>query len=207
MTSIELYKSTEEKILCAAKAVFMSQGLENSTMKEIAKRAGISRTSLNYYFRTKENLYQELLDQFLEDIVPTVENIFIRSTNMGERLDKVIDLYHEKLRNNTDVPRFILLEIQRNPRVFTQMILHSPKGREYIELVLKSIRDGIAAGKIKNRPVEEIVAVVPALIFSSYLMEPLLQEYWDMNGVQKQDFMDRHKENAKKLIREFLLTD
>jgi len=44
---------SEVKIIEAAKQVFLEKGLENAKMRDIADTAGISRTALNYYYRTK----------------------------------------------------------------------------------------------------------------------------------------------------------
>ena len=52
---------SEVKIIEAAKQVFLEKGLENAKMQDIADTAGISRTALNYYYRTKENLFTRSL--------------------------------------------------------------------------------------------------------------------------------------------------
>ena len=46
----------EKKILDAAKKVFETQGYSGARMQQIADEAGISKASLHYYFRSKENL-------------------------------------------------------------------------------------------------------------------------------------------------------
>ena len=53
-------KNTELKILKAAKEVFIIKGFEGSRMQEIADTAGINKSLLHYYFRTKDNLFDQL---------------------------------------------------------------------------------------------------------------------------------------------------
>ena len=48
---------TEQRILDAAREVFSKSGLKGARMVEIAEKAGINRAMLNYYFRTKQKLY------------------------------------------------------------------------------------------------------------------------------------------------------
>ncbi|MDD4114947.1 MAG: helix-turn-helix domain containing protein, partial [Massilibacteroides sp.] len=54
-------KDVESRIIEAAKQVFVRKGFESATMGDIAAEAGIGRTSLNYYFRNKEMLFEAIL--------------------------------------------------------------------------------------------------------------------------------------------------
>jgi AcrR family transcriptional regulator len=50
---------TRENLLIAASAVFMEKGFRNTTVAEICKRANANVSAVNYYFGSKEALYQE----------------------------------------------------------------------------------------------------------------------------------------------------
>ena len=56
-------QSTEEKILAAAKKVFMTKGMAGARMQDIADEAGINKALLHYYFRSKDKLFETI---FLE---------------------------------------------------------------------------------------------------------------------------------------------
>jgi TetR/AcrR family transcriptional regulator len=56
----------EAKLLKAAEAVFAKKGFAGASTAEIARRAGIPKANLHYYFRTKERLYAAVLDNILE---------------------------------------------------------------------------------------------------------------------------------------------
>jgi len=47
------FTEIETKIFEAANNVFLKYGIDSATMGQIADETGISRTSLNYYFRSK----------------------------------------------------------------------------------------------------------------------------------------------------------
>ena len=57
-------KSTEQKILDAAKQVFMENGLDGARMQDIADKAGINKALLHYYFRSKDKLFERI---FMEE--------------------------------------------------------------------------------------------------------------------------------------------
>ena len=51
----------KERILSAAKNLFSRFGLEKTTMEDIAKAAGKGKSSLYYYFKSKEEVYAEVI--------------------------------------------------------------------------------------------------------------------------------------------------
>ncbi len=55
----------EDAILKAAEIVFAQRGFGAATTAEIAKRAGIPKANLHYYFNTKEDLYTQVLENIL----------------------------------------------------------------------------------------------------------------------------------------------
>ena len=59
--------TTEEKVLEAAKEVFMKYGLYGARMQDIADTAGINKALLHYYFRSKEKLFDAVFDGALEN--------------------------------------------------------------------------------------------------------------------------------------------
>ncbi len=57
----------ESRIIEAATTVFVKWGRKASSMQLIADEAGINRTLLNYYFRSKDAIYTALLAKLLEN--------------------------------------------------------------------------------------------------------------------------------------------
>ncbi len=52
---------TRERLLEAAGEVFAEKGFRKATVREIVRRAGASLNAVNYHFRDKEGLYQEVI--------------------------------------------------------------------------------------------------------------------------------------------------
>lgn len=57
---------SDERIVVAAMRVFADYPLEKASLRMIAKEAGISFSAITYYFKTKENLYREVIVRILE---------------------------------------------------------------------------------------------------------------------------------------------
>lgn len=57
--------AAEARILQAAEEVFATAGFSGARTAAIAKRAGVPKANLHYYFRTKEELYRRVLESVL----------------------------------------------------------------------------------------------------------------------------------------------
>lgn len=63
-----LKEDIRDRILQSAKKVFAKKGLQGSSMKEIAEKAGISVGNIYRYYRGKEELHQAVVDSFLVSV-------------------------------------------------------------------------------------------------------------------------------------------
>ena len=52
----------EQKIVSAAKKLFIEKGYEETNMTDIAAEIGINRPTLHYYFRTKDIMFKAVLE-------------------------------------------------------------------------------------------------------------------------------------------------
>jgi AcrR family transcriptional regulator len=70
-----------DQILSVARELFATNGFRDTTVREIARGANANGAAVNYYFRSKEALYEAIFDQAfqkfgrpLEDLVGTVRD-------------------------------------------------------------------------------------------------------------------------------------
>jgi len=82
MAKIEL--NTEAKILDAANSIFLLFGYHGTTLQQIADLAGIHKSAIHYYYRSKERLYFQVVNGVLDDILKT-ENVLISNQKVYER--------------------------------------------------------------------------------------------------------------------------
>lgn len=193
-------QSTEYKIIEAAKQVFIETGLEAAKMSDIAERAGISRTSLNYYYRTKENLFYAIIEQIFGTLLPRIENLSIMEGGVMDKIDKVVDIYDDILRKNHHMPRFAFLEIQRNPQLIYDFVAQNNIAQLYLSALEKLVTKGKDEEKESGVSKTHLITTFFGLLFVPYLLEPLLAMYRSPNGEQRDEFLDEHKIIVKKLM-------
>lgn len=96
----EIRKSSRQKILDAALEVFAKQGYYSSTVDAIAKTAGISKGLLYNYFKSKEDVLQELMVGMMEalmcEYMPLKPNEKFTRDDIIQFINVGIDLVLEK---------------------------------------------------------------------------------------------------------------
>ncbi len=131
---------TEEKILNAAREVFIEKGMAGARMQEIADKAGINKSLLHYYFRSKEKLFSFIFSKLIGKIGSRIGELMEESVSIEEKLKGFVDMYIDLLLNNPYLPNFIFNEITRNPDGLLQNF-HSANinPREYMEPLQKQL--------------------------------------------------------------------
>jgi AcrR family transcriptional regulator len=64
MKNIEI--STEDRIFDSAYKIFLLFGYHGTTIHQIATQAGVNKSAVHYYFRSKERLYAKVLKKVLD---------------------------------------------------------------------------------------------------------------------------------------------
>ena len=83
MNSSALDNSKESWILGSAAEVFLRYGYHGTTLSQIAKEAGISKTGVHYYFRSKDFLYKKVLEIVIDLLVRTSFEVSSGSKGFG----------------------------------------------------------------------------------------------------------------------------
>ncbi|RYG30665.1 MAG: TetR/AcrR family transcriptional regulator [Chitinophagaceae bacterium] len=87
---------TEQQIKDAAKRLFFAEGRFNATTQEIADAAGVNRTLVNYYFRSRDILFSLVLKDARAAISQRMESFLEKATDLRSKLAHVIDVYMEQ---------------------------------------------------------------------------------------------------------------
>lgn len=81
--SPSINNSREMVILISASEIFLKYGYHGTTLSLIAREAGVNKTSIHYYFRSKDNLYKKILELIIDLLVKTSFEISSESKGFG----------------------------------------------------------------------------------------------------------------------------
>ena len=107
--------TTEEKIIDAARKLFTQKGFAATKTRDIAEEAGINLALLNYYFRSKQNLFQIIIEEKFDQLFGAINPILSNSEiSIEEKIETLVTNYTNMLLGNDDLPLFVLSEIKTN---------------------------------------------------------------------------------------------
>lgn len=167
--------NTEQQIIEAAKQVFIEKGFAGSSMSDIAARAGINRPALHYYFRTKEKMFEAVFADLLCSFVPSVQEAIQQDAPLAGRIAKIVDIYAEMLRRNPRLPLFAVGEIRRDVGHILSTARNIESIRQTALLVGKTLKEEMAAGHIRQMPLEQIFYTFYGLLFIPFLTRPFVE--------------------------------
>lgn len=164
----------ENRIIEAAKQVFVRKGYEATKMGDIATEAGIGRTALHYYYRTKDMLFDAIFDQLMDALLPNLEVIMDEDLPFLEKLPKIIVQYAKTLRSNPLFPVFVINELQRDPEHIYGSILKDPSRVKPIVRLQAQIKAEMEQGILRKMPlVYTATTLISLLIFPLLVRNPV----------------------------------
>jgi len=184
-------KTTEEKILEAARRIFVEKGMAGARMQQIADEAGINKSLLHYYYRSKDKLFLAVFRMAIRDFIPSIKDIIFSDVSVYEKLDLFINEYMDVLLSKPFVPMFILQEIQRDPERLFNVFLEAGIRPDYI---MKEFKRSIETGTIREiNPTHLIINVLSLCIFPIAARPMMQRMFYDNDPEAYQQFLNERK--------------
>ncbi len=164
---------TEEKIIEAAKDVFMQKGMDGARMQEIADQAGINKALLHYYFRTKNLLFDKIYGFAFSKIISKIREIDIYNKSLFELIDLISYNYNQFLIKHPYMVNFIFQEVHRDPQ---SLVNHIKSTDIDFDKFRKLIKREIDEGRIIYIEAEDLILNIISINIFPYIGRPLLKK-------------------------------
>jgi len=203
----EIFNSLEEskrqRILNAALKEFAENGYEQASTNRIVKNAGIGKGMLFYYFNSKKELFQYLIDYSMDvtvneflNLIDTTESDFI------DRMKQVSELKMKLISDNPDIMNFmgtliLTQELELPEDLITRMgeLKKLGNAKLYDNIDTSLFRDDVDVNKIYQLikwSIEgyqnELTNRLKGQTMSSIDMGPLWDEYYEYLEIMKKSF-------------------
>lgn len=186
--------STEDRIKEAARKLFTQKGFAATRTRDIAEEAGLNLALLNYYFRSKQRLFDLIMMENFRQFIEGISVNFVdASLTLDQRIDKMVTAYIDFLTQFPDLPLFILNEIRGNPsKLATKIREELAPARSQL---FQQLRTAHQAGHIGLDPFHFIANLVGLTVFP-FAARPLLQRVVNVTDEQ----FAAHMQERKRLI-------
>ena len=183
--------STEQRIKEAARKLFTQKGFAATRTRDIADEAGINLALLNYYFRSKQKLFDLIMmENFQEFIKGITVNLVDDTMTFDQRIGKIVVAYIDMLTRVPDLPLFILNEIRGNPSKITAKLNTelAPMRQHLFKQLIASNKEG----KTNLEPFHLIANLVGLSVFP-FIGRPILQRVIGLTDAQFDQYMQDRK--------------
>lgn len=198
-----------ETIIESAIKLFSVKGFEGTSVREIAAEAGVNVAMINYYFVSKEKLFESAVEYKASFLKGIFEELITNTTLSSiEKMDVVIDKTIERKFSNSYFHHLLHRELS---------LEHRPQLRDAIsDILLKNmtsvktiIKNGIKEGAFNPVDVEltlaTLLGTIHYLLTSDTMCRKILGKKEGFSPFQNKQLKKRLSEHTKLLMRSYLL--
>ena len=192
-------KQTEEKIFEAATEVFIEKGMDGTRMQHIADRAGINKSLLHYYYRTKDRLFEAVFEKIADQMLMKFAPVFDEKLSLEDKIRFFFREHIEFLKKNPRLPSFVLNEINRNPERIRKLIRNID-----IEKLWNTIenqhRDELRKYNIDRKKIPQLMTSIAALSVFPFAARGIFEAIFEKTGTSFNDYLEERKEFVAEFV-------
>ena len=199
----------KETIIESAIKLFGSQGFEGTSVREIAADAGVNVAMINYYFGSKDKLFESVVE-FRSSILRSIFSELVTNKKLSsiEKIDFMIDKFIERKFSDAKFSHLLHRELS---------LEHRPQLRNAISAILLKnivsvktiIRDGIKSGEFQTVDIEltltTLLGTIHYLLTSDTMCQKILGKKEGFSPFQNEQLKKRLSVHTKQLMRSHLL--
>ena len=197
-------QSKEQLILAAAEQEFLTRGYDGARTTSIAQAAGVTHAMLHYYYRTKEQLFERIVDEKFETMSHSMFAIMgDPSLPIVERIKGGIAAHFDFIAANPLLPRFVINEIVSRPERYE--VLYKRAG-----FAVNSVYNGLQAevdcaaerGEIEQVDVKMLFISIMSLNIFTFVAYPFMEPIMGELMTNREQFLAARKaENIETILR------
>ncbi len=182
---------TERLIKEKAKILFFQKGFLNATTQEIADEAGINRALIHYYFRSREQMLEILLDETLQEKKDRVRGILASSLPFKEKIANYIDMVVDYGLKYPFLDNIIISEIARRPEKVRLFCARDPFKSS--DLIRQELDTEIKKGRIAAVSAEHFMVNLISLCNYPLLAKSVIQTIHGLSDTAYRKFLVERK--------------
>jgi AcrR family transcriptional regulator len=185
---------TEKLILDTAMRVFFAEGRINATTQDIADAAGVNRTLINYYFRSKKALIATAVKKTQTEFMMNADLILSSTLPFRVKTEKFIDDFLKNQYKYPFLESFLMVEFANQRLKKNGLTRFSKKQPAPVKQYLAEIKNEMNEGKIpKYNPSHFLINMFSLMIYP-IIMKPVQMSMCKLNEKEYQEILNERKQ-------------
>jgi Transcriptional regulator len=190
--------STQDRILEAARKVFVEKGMAGARMQDIANEAGINKALLHYYFTSKDMLFEQIFSNTSKTFIPHVNELLQSDIPLFEKIEHICADYISMVMRNPFMPLFLINEVNKQSSDFLKRMWgkQKPDLSKFIEQVQQEVKKGT----IKSIHPAHLYMNIMSMCVFPFLGKPMMQFMTKLTDKEFNQLMEERKKLVSQLI-------
>lgn len=173
---------TKLKIAEAAIYLFTSQGYKGTTVRQIAKQAGVNLALISYHFGGKKGLLEELITSFFEGYIRRIEIVYHTTSSSSVKgsfieLVETLLVYQQK---NLPLARFVYREMTLDSTLVRELMsTYLVKEKYFLQSLFER---GMKKKEFRKQPIDFLTIQFKDMMMLPFLHPLYLSEVYQISA-------------------------
>lgn len=187
------------KIMEVSRDLFIKKGLKGTTVREIATSAGTNVAMVNYYFHSKDKLFDAIFEEAFAVLVTRIFSAIDSELPFFEMIRKWVYSYYDILMEYPQLPIFVLNELNQNPLMLQEKLKLKNPYQIYSKLAIR-INEEEKKGSIHKLPISDFLLNLVSLSIFPFVFGPVATSFINLSAEQYKELLENHKEYVVEFI-------
>lgn len=181
-------RNTEQLIIDTARKIFLVEGRLHATTEDIGIAAGLPRTSVHYYFRTRDVLFKRVFKEALEDLTKRLNSIVESELPFATKIEQYVETWLSHSISYPHLDTFVVTEIINQAYVPVDK-----KAGVRMNDFMKQIQKAMDQGVLIEMPPQQFVLNLFSLLRYPSVAAPLYKQLLGVSDKQYQKLLSERK--------------
>jgi len=194
--------STETKIKEAAIRIFTAKGFNGCTSREIAQEAGINVALLNYYFKSKGQLFDIVIASVLNDFTFSLIDVLKSNMSLINKVRILIEKEYDFLSKHPEIPSFIINELGKKDKNYFECL---DIADEFLQTkIFQEVIEAQASGEMRKVDLVSLMLLIMSNCHFPFMAKPMIKTIHSLEDDQYNEHLMVHKQYVTEMLINYL---
>lgn len=198
---------TKQRILGAATQIFAAKGKDGARIQEIADIAKANKAMIYYYYTNKDNLYEEVLDAAIGEMLREMAHVTSAEADPEEKVKLIIDAYADLFIHRQYLFQLLLREIIGEGKTLKKTVLRYKDVFDQQPEIFPAqiIQQGVDAGIFRSLDAQHTLTSIMGMTIIYAIGRPIIDIMLGVEASELTYFLEERRRHITDLLLNGLL--
>jgi AcrR family transcriptional regulator len=152
-----------KELIDIAISLFAEKGYENTSVSDIVKNADVAQGTFYYYFKSKDEILDAILDMSIEEVKKGMETLIAQDADAVSKLLKFFNIFYSIFRNRERIYNYLheesnaLLHLKAEKKISPMVV------PIFTEIIEQGVKEGVFSTSYPRAAAVSVFASIDAL--------------------------------------------